>query len=81
MEIPTVRQTLMIVIALIVIGLIFPLGLGMVSIAGDTLITLANGSQVALSTVVDPAVLTMLTVLLPILAVIGITIGFLPRAG
>lgn len=77
----SIRQVIMSVVALMVIGLIFPLGLGMTAIAGDSLITLANGSQVALKTVVDPAVLTLLTTLLPILAVIGITIAFLPKVG
>ena len=76
----------MIVISLMVIGLIFPLGLGMVSIAGDVMITVPfnmtglNETQLPLSSVVDPTILTLLTVLLPILAVIGITIAFLPKA-
>lgn len=73
-----VKNVIMIVISLIVIAVIFPLGLGLVSAAGDTMITI-NGTAVALSTLVDPAVLTLLTVLLPILAVIGITMYFLPR--
>jgi len=75
----SVKQVILIVVALMVIGLILPLGLGMTAIAGDSLITLANGSQVALKTVVDPAVLTLLTVLLPILAVIGIAVSFIPK--
>jgi len=75
-----VKQVIMIVVSLIVIAVIFPLGIGLVSVMGDSMITLANGSQVALSTVVDPAVLTLLTILLPILAVIGILMYFIPRS-
>ena len=74
----------MIVIGLMVIGLILPLGLGMVAIAGDVLIdvpfnmTGLNETQLPLSELISPAILTLLTILLPILAVIGITIKFLP---
>ena len=75
-----VKRVIMIVISLIVIAVIFPLGLGLVSSAGSTMITVGNES-VALSTLVDPAVLTLLTVLLPILAVIGIVMYFLPKGG
>lgn len=67
----------MIVISLVVIAVIFPLGLGLISAAGDSNVTV-NGVATPLSTLVDPAVLTLLTVLLPILAVIGIVLYFLP---
>ena len=67
-----------IVISLIVIAVIMPLGLGLVSAAGDTMVTV-NGTAKALSTLVDPAVLTLLTVLLPILAVIGVTMYFIQK--
>ncbi|GAH74318.1 unnamed protein product, partial [marine sediment metagenome] len=60
-------------------AVILPLGIGLVSIMGDALVTLPNGTQVALSTVADPTVITLLTILLPILAVIGIIMGFIPR--
>lgn len=81
----SIRQVIMVVVALMVIGLIFPLGLGMTAIAGDVLITVPfnmtglNETQLALKYVVDPSILTLLTTLLPILAVIGITIAFLPK--
>ena len=75
---PPVNRVIMIVIALMVIGVIFPLGLGMIAIMGDALITLPNGSQVALDTVADPSVIILLTVLLPILAVVGMIMYFLP---
>lgn len=76
-----VKTVIMIVVSLIVIAVILPLGIGLVSVMGDSQITLANGSSVALSTIVDPAVLTLLTVLLPILAVIGVLMYFIPRSG
>ena len=75
---PPVNRVIMIVIALMVIGVIFPLGLGMIAIMGDALITLPNGTQVALDTVADPSVIILLTVLLPILAVVGMIMYFLP---
>lgn len=69
----------MVAIALIVIATVLPLGLGLVSNAGNVVINATSGETLA--EVVDPAVLTLLTVLLPILAVIGITMYFLPRVG
>jgi len=81
-----VKQVIMIVVSLIVIAVIFPMGIGLVSVMGDSLITVVINTtsgemgQVALSTIVDPAVLTLLTILLPILAVIGILMYFIPRA-
>jgi len=68
----------MVAIALVVIATILPLGLGLIATAGDTII---NADNQTLAEVVDPAVLTLLTVLLPVLAVIGITLYFLPRMG
>lgn len=72
------RDIITLVIALIVIAVIMPLGLGLVSAAGTSSVTI-NGTAVALSTVVDPAVITLLTILLPILAVISVIMYFLPR--
>ena len=81
----SVKQVIYIVVALMVIGLVLPLGLGMVSLAGETMITVPynmtglNETQLALSEVVDPAVLVLITTLLPILAVIGVTLYFIPK--
>jgi len=81
----SVKQVILIVVALMVIGLILPLGLGMTAIAGDVMITVPfnmtglNETQLALKYIIDPAVLTLLTVLLPILAVIGIAVAFIPK--
>jgi len=78
----SVKNVILIAVSLMVIALILPLGLGLISGAGDTLIRTANftgqnESAQYLSDMVDPSVLTLLTVLIPILAVIGIAIAFI----
>lgn len=72
----SVRNVIMIAVSLMVVALILPLGLGLLSGAGDTMVTV-NGTSTALSDLVDPSVLTLLTVLIPILAVIGIAIAYI----
>lgn len=72
----SIKNVIMIAISLMVIALVLPLGLGLLAGAGDTMVTV-NGTAQALSTLVDPAVLTLLTILIPILAVIGIAIAYL----
>lgn len=67
-----VKDVIMIAVSLMVIALILPLGLGLLGMAGDTVI---NGTT-TLAEVIDPSVLTLLTVLIPILAVIGIAVAF-----
>ena len=74
-----IKQVILVVISLIVIATIMPLAIGMISMAGDTMISNATGTPVYFKDVVDPAVITLMTVLLPILAIIGITMYFLPR--
>lgn len=78
----SVKYIIMAVVALIVIAVLFPIGLGLIGNAGNTLVSvvIANGSTVPtpLSELVDPTVLILLTVLVPILAVIGIVMFFLP---
>lgn len=74
-------RAIMLVISLIIISVVLPIGLAYISSASSTTVTLANGTSVALSAVVDPTVLTLLTVLLPILAVIGIILYFVPKRG
>ena len=67
-----VKDVIMIAVSLMVIALILPLGLGLLGLAGDTIV---NGTT-TLAEVIDPSVLTLLTVLIPILAVIGIAVSF-----
>lgn len=69
----SVKDVIMIAVSLMVIALILPLGLGLLGLAGDTVI---NGTTI-LSEIIDPSVLTLLTVLIPILAVIGIAVSFI----
>jgi len=68
-----VKDVIYIAVSLMVIALILPLGLGLLGIAGDTVI---NGTT-TLAEAIDPSVLTLLTVLVPILAVIGIAVAFI----
>ena len=81
---PPVNRVIMIVIALMVIGVVLPLGIGMIAIMDKVLISVPfnmtglNETQLPLSEVVDPSIIVLLTVLLPILAVIGIIMYFLP---
>jgi heme/copper-type cytochrome/quinol oxidase subunit 2 len=72
-------QAIMIVISLIIISVVLPIGLAYIGSSATTEVTLANGTAVALNAVVDPTVLTLLTVLMPILAVVGIILYFVPR--
>jgi len=79
-----VKNVILIAISLIVIATILPLAIGLISNAGNTIITVANAtgqneSARTLSDIADPSVITLLTILLPILAVIGITMYFLPK--
>lgn len=71
-----IKNVIMIAVSLMVIALILPLGLGLLAGAGSTQVTI-NGTAQAISDLVDPAVLTLLTVLIPILAVVGIAIAFI----
>lgn len=74
------RKVIMLVVSLVVIAVVLPTGIGLISAMGDTTITV-NGTATALSELVDPTVLTLLTILLPILAVIGIILAFIPGKG
>lgn len=74
-----IKQVILVAVSLIVIATVLPLAIGLISVAGDTLISNVSGVEKYLSDVADPAVITLLTVLLPILAIIGITMYFLPR--
>lgn len=69
---PSIRNVTMIAVSLLVIAIVLPLGLGYIASSGDTLV---NGT--ALSELVDPAVITLLTVMIPILAVIGIALAYI----
>lgn len=72
----SVRSVVAIVVSFIVIGVVLPLGLGYIATFGDAQITLPNGSSAVLSDVIDPTIITLVEVLLPILAVIGIIMTY-----
>ena len=71
------RNVITIAVSLMVIALILPLGLGLLALAGDTIISNVSGTVVYLKDAIDPSVLTLLTILIPILAVIGIAVSFI----
>ena len=75
---PPVNRVIMIVIALMVIAVIIPLALGMIAVMEYAVVTYPNGTETTLANVVDPAVIILLTVLLPILVIIGLIMYFLP---
>ena len=75
---PPVNRVVMIVIALMVIAVIIPLALGMIAVMDLAVVTYPNGTTTTLGQVADPAVLVLLTVLLPILVIIGLIMYFLP---
>ena len=61
---------ILISIALIVIAIVLPIGLAYIGQAETTVVTLPNGTEVLLKDAADPAVITLLTILLPILVVL-----------
>ena len=82
----SVKDVILISVSLMVVALILPLGLGLLGIAGDTVLvaynaTGLNESAITLVDAIDPSVFTLLTVLIPILAVIGIAVGFIKTKG
>lgn len=79
-----IKNVILIAVSLMVIAVIFPIALGLISIAKDYVITPFNAtglneSAVVLSDVVSPALITLLTVLIPIIAIISIVMYFLPK--
>ena len=79
-----IKNVILIAVSLMVIAVIFPIALGLIGIAGDYVITPFNAtgqneSAVLLSDVVSPALITLLTVLIPIIAIISIVMYFLPK--
>jgi len=74
----SVKSVVYVVVALIVIAVLAPMGIGLLSGAGSTMVTV-NGTSQSLTTLADPAVITILTILIPILAVVGIALGFITR--
>jgi len=68
----------MIAISLIVVAVIMPMALGLLGGAGATNVTI-NGVATPLSELVDPSIITLLVILLPIVAVVGLLIHYIPQ--
>ena len=77
------QKVILISIALIVIAIILPIGLAYISNAGNINTTIYENKSLGtfkqLKDVIDPAIISLLTILLPILVVIGIIMYFIPR--
>ncbi len=69
---------IMVSVALIIIAIVLPIGLTYLGKAGDVT-TSINGTAVSLSEAVDPSIITLLTVVLPIMVVISLVLYFIPR--
>jgi hypothetical protein len=78
MRTPNMGKIVGIVITLIIIGVLLPIGLGYVSSMGDVSVTVNNTTS-ALSSLVDPTVLTLMTVMIPIGVAISLLLYFIPR--
>lgn len=73
-----IQDVIMLVVSLVVMGILLPIGLAYIGSAGSTTV-LVNGANVTLSNAVDPAVITLLTILVPIVAVVGLLMYFIPK--
>ena len=75
-----IKRIILIAIALMVIGVIVPIAIGLVANAGNVIVnSTVNATNPRLSDVADPSIVLMIEVLLPIIAVIAIVLMFLPR--
>ncbi len=78
------NKVIMLAVALIIVAVIFPIALGLIGTAGNTIVSTTGGAganeTVLLSEVIDPTVLTLLVVLLPIIAIIAVVMMFLPKS-
>lgn len=70
-----IKNVILLAVALMVVAVIFPIALGLIGNAGNVLV---NGTH-TLDEVVDPSIITLLTVLLPIIAIIAVVLFFLPK--
>ena len=71
-----IKRVILIAVALMVIGIIIPIAVGLIAGAGDVVVDSATNAT--LSDVADPSVVLMIEVLIPIIAVIAIVLMFLP---
>ena len=59
------------VVSLVVMGLLLPIGIGNIANFSNAVVSI-NGTDTAISTLVDGSVITLVAVLIPIIAVISI---------
>ncbi len=71
-----IKRVILIAVALMVIGIIIPIAIGLIAGAGDVVVDSATNATLA--EVADPSVVLMIEVLIPIIAVIAIVLMFLP---
>lgn len=71
-------KSISIALSLFIISIVLPLGLAYISGIGSTYVVVGGTNQ-TVSQWVDPSVLTLLTILLPVMAVIGILLYFVPK--
>ena len=71
-----IKRVILIAVALMVIGIIIPIAIGLIAGAGDVVVD--STTNATLSEVADPSVVLMIEVLIPIIAVIAIVLMFLP---
>lgn len=71
-------RAISVALALFIISIILPLGLSYVSGIGSTYVVVGSTNQ-TVAQWVDPSVITLLTILLPVMAVIGILLYFVPK--
>lgn len=71
-----IKRVILIAVALMVIGVIIPIAVGLVANAGNVIVD--STTNATLTDVADPSVVLMIEVLIPIIAVIAIVLMFLP---
>lgn len=75
------KRIIMIAISLMVIAVIIPIAIAQLAGVGDTVVYYPNGTSAGtLTTIADSSIITLLTVLLPIIAIVGVLIYFIPKA-
>ncbi len=71
-----IKDVILLAVALMVVAVIFPIALGLIGNAGNVIVDASTNAT--LSSVVDPSIITLLTILLPIIAIIAVVLFFLP---
>lgn len=71
-----IKRVILIAVALMVIGIIIPIAVGLIANAGNVIVDTTTNATLAQTA--DPSVVLMIEVLIPIIAVIAIVLMFLP---